>query len=313
MRYLSLLLLLLVGCLSTPQRNNATDNSNDDGLDTMPRRLELPFSSLGDITSREQLQHCIAHYWDDLDFKAGSAIEEYNRDDLYAAFAQYVLIIPRNEADSLLRSLIQRAEQSREVLDLFSEMARDVLYDPNAPTRNDEYYIPVLEALLDSELLDEYDRIIPQTELHTVLQNRLGHIANDFDYTLANGHHHTLHSLRADYTILLFNNPGCEMCKSIIEQIEASELIKTLSRSHDIKILAIYPDEDIEAWRNYLQTMPRGWICGYDKELRLTSERLYDLKAIPSLYLLDSDKRVLIKDGSSVAQLEQALHTLTQR
>ena len=313
MRYLSLLLLLLVGCLSTPQRNNATDNSNDDGLDTMPRRLELPFSSLGDITSREQLQHCIAHYWDDLDFKAGSAIEEYNRDDLYAAFAQYVLIIPRNEADSLLRSLIQRAEQSREVLDLFSEMARDVLYDPNAPTRNDEYYIPVLEALLDSELLDEYDRIIPQTELHTVLQNRLGHIANDFDYTLANGHHHTLHSLRADYTILLFNNPGCEMCKSIIEQIEASELIKTLSRSHDIKILAIYPDEDIEAWRNYLHTMPRGWICGYDKELRLTSERLYDLKAIPSLYLLDSDKRVLIKDGSSVAQLEQALHTLTQR
>ena len=305
--------MLLVGCLSTPQRNNATDNSNDDGLDTMPRRLELPFSSLGDITSREQLQHCIAHYWDDLDFKAGSAIEEYNRDDLYAAFAQYVLIIPRNEADSLLRSLIQRAEQSREVLDLFSEMARDVLYDPNAPTRNDEYYIPVLEALLDSELLDEYDRIIPQTELHTVLQNRLGHIANDFDYTLANGHHHTLHSLHADYTILLFNNPGCEMCKSIIEQIEASELIKTLSRSHDIKILAIYPDEDIEAWRNYLHTMPRGWICGYDKELRLTSERLYDLKAIPSLYLLDSDKRVLIKDGSSVAQLEQALHTLTQR
>lgn len=310
MRYLSLLLLLLVGCLSTPQRN---DNANADVDDTTPRQLDLPFNSLGDITSHEQLQHCIAHYWDDLDFRAGSAIEEYNRNDLYAAFAQYVLIIPHNEADSLLRSLMHRAEQSREVLDLFSEMARDVLYDPNAPTRNDEYYIPVLETLLDSELLDEYDKIIPQTELHTVLQNRLGHIANDFDYTLADGHHHTLHSLRADYTILLFNNPGCEMCKSIIEQIEASELIKALSRSHDIKILAIYPDEDIEAWRNYLHTMPRGWICGYDKELRLTSERLYDLKAIPSLYLLDSDKRVLIKDGSSVAQLEQALHALTQR
>jgi hypothetical protein len=31
------------------------------------------------------------------------------------------------------------------------------------------------------------------------------------------------------------------------------------------------------------------------------------LQAIPSLYLLDSDKRVIIKDGTSVAQIENAI------
>lgn len=310
MRYLSLLLLLLVGCLSTPQRN---DNANADVDDTTPRQFDLPFNSLSDITSREQLESCIAHYWDNLDFAAGKAIDEYNRDDIYAAFAQYVLIIPQSQADSLLRALIVRAEQSREVLDLFSEMARDVLYDPNAPTRNDEYYIPILETILESKHLDEYDKIIPQTELHTVLQNRRGHLANDFNFTLADGHQQTLYDLKADYTILLFNNPGCEMCREIIEGIESSTVIDALRKSHDIKILAIYPDEDINAWRDYLSAMPKGWICAYDKELRLTSERLYDLKAIPSLYLLDGDKRVIIKDGSSVKQLEKVLINIVRK
>ena len=41
-----------------------------------------------------------------------------------------------------------------------------------------------------------------------------------------------------------------------------------------------------------------------DKELRLTNDKLYDLKAIPSLYLLDREKHVLIKDGTNVEHLE---------
>jgi hypothetical protein len=53
--------------------------------------------------------------------------------------------------------------------------------------------------------------------------------------------------------------------------------------------------------------MPKGWICGYDKEMTLTHKRLYDLKAIPSLYLLDKRKHVLVKDGVSIADIEQII------
>ena len=315
MRYLTLLISLLalsIGCAS--HATKSSDNDIDNDADTIATRRFVPSEiTLQDIKTRDQLDDYIAHYWDTFPFAEGESIEEYNTNDIYAAFAQYVLIIPRSEADSLLRHLMLRAEASREALDLFAEVAHDVLYDPNAPTRNDEYYIPVLETLVESELLDEYDKIVPQRELHIVYQNRLGHIANDFTMTLADDTHLTLHSLKADYTILLFNNPGCEMCREIIDGIEGSELIKSLSRDHNIKIVALYPDEDITAWRDYLPTMPQSWICGYDKELRLTSERLYDLKAIPSLYLLDRNKRVIIKDGSSLKQLEEALMLLTKK
>ncbi len=39
------------------------------------------------------------------------------------------------------------------------------------------------------------------------------------------------------------------------------------------------------------------WINGYDKELTVLERELYDLKAMPTLYLLDKDKKVLLKDA----------------
>ena len=305
---LPILLLLAAACTSQPTQSGDSDNNSD-----APRELVLPRRSLKEITSREELDHYIAHYWDDFDFATGERVGEYSHDDICSAFAQYVLVIEPTKADSLLSTLMHRAEASREALDLFANVAHDVLYDPNAPTRNDEYYIPVLRALVASELLDEYDKIIPQTELNMVLQNRLGHRANDFLITLEDESQHRFHSIDADYTILLFNNPGCQMCREIIEGIEASATLRTLRESHNIAIVALYPDEDLAAWRDYLPTMPEGWICGYDHDLMISQNRLYDLKAIPSLYLLDSTKRVLIKDGSSVEQLERVLLTLTTK
>lgn len=43
--------------------------------------------------------------------------------------------------------------------------------------------------------------------------------------------------------------------------------------------------------------MPKEWIIGTDHEAVKTGA-LYDLKAMPSLYLLDGQKRVVLKDVS---------------
>jgi len=49
--------------------------------------------------------------------------------------------------------------------------------------------------------------------------------------------------------------------------------------------------------------MPAQWIHAYDKGMEITQRRLYDIKAIPTLYLLDKEKKVLLKD-TSVEALE---------
>ena len=296
------LVALMVACGSQSSASNNEEEASEATLS-----FKLPYDDLTKIESREEYEHYVAHFWDDFRFDIGDDVDRYSAEEVYSAFAKYVMTIPAPKADSLLRTLIHCAEASRPVLDFFAEMTGEILYDPNSPLRNDEYYIPILEELAKSPLYDEYDRQIPQHTLHIVKQNRLGEVANDFRYTLPNGTQRSLHALDADYTILLFNNPGCEMCKEVIQEIEHSKRLSELSSKHRIVTLAIYPDEDIEAWRQYLPQMPKGWICGYDKEMTLTHQRLYDLKAIPSLYLLDKRKHVLVKDGVSIADIEQII------
>ena len=70
-------------------------------------------------------------------------------------------------------------------------------------------------------------------------------------------------------------------------QIAAGELL----------VINIYPDEDLQAWLDYVPEYPESWICGYDPDQVLNSSTRYWLHAIPSLYLLDEQKRVLLKDA----------------
>ena len=64
-----------------------------------------------------------------------------------------------------------------------------------------------------------------------------------------------------------------------------------------MKVLNIYIDEDLEAWRSYMPIYPDIWYNGFDPDLAIRSEMIYNVRAIPSLYLLDKDKKVIMKDA----------------
>ena len=49
-------------------------------------------------------------------------------------------------------------------------------------------------------------------------------------------------------------------------------------------------------WKKYLNGMPDNWIIGDDRRT-IVETSLYDLKAMPTLYLLDNEKRVVLKDA----------------
>ena len=56
-------------------------------------------------------------------------------------------------------------------------------------------------------------------------------------------------------------------------------------------------DVDEEGWKHKVEKMPANWINGFDSNQEIANEELYDLKAMPTLYLLDKGKKVLLKDA----------------
>jgi hypothetical protein len=41
-----------------------------------------------------------------------------------------------------------------------------------------------------------------------------------------------------------------------------------------------------------------NWINAYDKGMVITKERVFDIQDIPTIYLLDKNKRIILKDAS---------------
>lgn len=287
------LILALVGC--GPKRAKTTEPTANVSVELSPE---------------QKLREVLDSYWDGFDFEDAEALKELNREVVIYALSEYVSLMPAEDADTLMRDLIRRASTSHDMLDYFATLCEIVLHNPNSALRNDEYYIPVLEELIASPLLDEYERIAPAYDLDIALKNRIGRVATDFVYTLEDDSQHRLHDINANYTILMFSNPECPLCGEIMRQIDSSPLLSALIQHNALKVLSVYPDEDIARWRKYIDNIPTKWIRAYDKGQILSKERLYNLSAIPALYLLDRDKRVLIKDGTSVADIERLLMTI---
>lgn len=293
LKYISALItILLVGCGGGGKKSQTAE----------PKP-----STPKELSPAELLEQRVNHFWDDFNFEDDKQLTMLSREQMVYAISEYVTIIPEERADSLMRALIRRASTSHDMLDYFYTLCEIVLHNPNSALRNDEYYIPVLEELVASPLLDKYERIAPAYDLEIARKNRIGRVATDFVYTLEDGSEHRLYDIKANYTILMFSNPECPLCGEIMRQIASSQLLTALIEHGVLKVLTLYPDEDIAHWRKYIGNIPSEWIRAYDKGGVLTKERLYNLSAIPALYLLDRDKRVLIKDGTSVADIENLL------
>ena len=248
------------------------------------------------------------HYWSGFDFTDTAYI--HLPEITEQALADYIGILGHTSspeiADRSIKKMMARAAVRPEVFDYFFDLYEKYLYDPNSPLRNEEYYISVLEAVLSSPTLSDAEKIRPEHQLGLSMKNRIGHKAADLTYTRADGTSGRLYDVQAPYILLFFYNPDCSTCRQVKESILASPLIGDLEKAGQLRIVAIYPDEDLEAWTTHLSDMPSRWMIGRDKEQAIREKEIYDLKAIPTLYLLDKNKTVLLKDAD-FAQIETYL------
>ena len=126
----------------------------------------------------------------------------------------------------------------------------------------------------------------------------------DFRFSDKRGRMHTLYGIRSSLTLLFFSNPGCTACKDIIDVLNNDPVISGLIAEGTLTVLNIYIDEDLEAWRSYMSIYPEAWYNGFDPDLVIRGETLYNVRAIPSLYLLDKDKVVIMKDAPEARVFE---------
>ncbi|HZJ79363.1 MAG TPA: DUF5106 domain-containing protein [Dysgonamonadaceae bacterium] len=256
------------------------------------------------ITSRDDVSIYLSkHYWDLYDFADTTLIKQPEITE--QGLVDYIHLLYQlsyTDAEKSINTMLDRAKQHPTMYAHFATLYEKYFYDPNSPFRNDELYIPVVNHLVESGILTQIKQEVYSFQQKMVLKNRAGTKATNFAFTLANGENKMMHTIRSNYLILFFTNPDCPSCATTTEQLVNSKALQGIFSLNNpasmmLTVLSIYPDSNIDEWRKALPSLPqKHWINSYDDGEVIANKQLYDIKAIPTLYLLDKDKKVILKD-----------------
>lgn len=200
---------------------------------------------------------------------------------------------PIPEAQDSITKLFRRYEKDTTVISI----VKSYLYDPNSPYRNEDLYLPFVQGLAESEFTPDSLREAYRRDAKMCALNPIGSKAPDFVFRSIKGVDKKMYDVPGQFTMLFFSNPGCTACKEIIEQIQSVDPLRMAIEDGRISIVNVYIDKDLKAWKEYSVNYPETWYNGYDPTYTLRSDQLYHIRAIPSLYLLDIEKRVVMKDA----------------
>lgn len=300
--------LLICACSSAPAKSQEKLSAGMEGEHTPSQNEEWSFTPpaipIALVSMGAKTEYLVEHFWENYDFTDTLAISrpEYAEQTL----VNYLSILSGNmgeeQAKGCLRKLADDMRKDSTVYAWFDEKLEHYLYDPNSPMRNDEYYMGVLEGILKSDRYQEVEKIRPEFRMQMLRKNRKGTRVENFAYTLIGGIRGRLYDIKSPYTLLFLYDPECENCRRAIEMMVESTVIQELTTvtkgmaEAPVMVLTVCVEHDLDSWKEHLSILPEYWLNGFDDRHQIREKELYDLRSFPSLYLLDSNKRVILKD-----------------
>ena len=272
----------------------------------------------------ERTEYLVAHFWDkftdttqcfagDTTMVNGVHREELEgKMSLFATLASQVSQESGVQAVARLYDRVEAFSRKYPEAGMYQdvmEMTEKYFYDPQSPVRNEDLFQGVAARMAVSDLVPEARHAHYDFVARMALLNRVGTRAADFRFIDSKGRLRTLYSVEAEYLILIFGNPDCPACRDLVAAMDGSLPVTERIADGRLKVLDVYIDEEIDEWKAHLADYPKTWINGYDPTHTLRADLTYNVRAIPSIYLLDRDKTVLLKD---VPQ-ERLMHYLTYK
>jgi len=162
------------------------------------------------------------------------------------------------------------------------------------------YYLSGKADWVDSTFLEKLRERVRKIE-----PNIVGVKAHDLKYMeMVNGAFTSLYKVDADYTILVFWDPGCGHCKKELPKLkEVHEKFK----NNGVEVFSVCTITDTAEWKKIINEFElHDFINVIDRYNLSNFRNYYDIYSTPVIYLLDKDKKIIAK-RIDVDQVEQLL------
>lgn len=291
---LSILLLLFFACTGsggkTQNSDNNTQATSQFALPEVPQYLTDPES---------RAVYLLKHWWSSVNLTDTSLLTN-SLEALEAHFTSFLTVAMSQSVDKVAAEIalpLSLSQSAPKVQTWFATMYEKYLFNANSPMHNTLYFIPVVEYAIGLPDLDYATKVRWTELLPLIRRNNVGSMATDFVMTMAQGGAtKRLTQIVGEHTLLFFYTPGCHSCAANIDIIEEHlPSFESLHKQGKMTLLFVYIDGDKQAWLDYMPNLPSYALVGMEQGAIL-KEQLYDLQVSPTLFLLDRDKKVLLKD-----------------
>lgn len=283
-----ILFVLLSSCKQTAEPSASSFLEKSFAPTAVPAEIRLP---------GERNVYFATHYWDalnlnDTTFLADRKLFEEN----FIGYLHALSCLQPYEAERCVKDFMRGLNKYPRWRTAFLKTAEQLLYDAASPMLNEELYIPFAQSALFSPGITEARFVRYNHQLEVARKNRPGTVASDFKFIDAKGRRGSLHALDGDYLLLFFYDPECENCNAVRAFLQGNELLQKLVIQNRITVLMVYAEGDKTVWERCKNNHPQGWLSVFDSDESIMDKRIYELRAMPGIYLLDSSKRVVLKD-----------------
>lgn len=147
----------------------------------------------------------------------------------------------------------------------------------------------LLRAALATGKLSASETATAEYFLHDVCEkNAPGTVAADFRFATPEVSENRLHTFRrGEELLMVLYDPNCRHCREVIAELSAIPTLPT--------VLAVCIESSAKLWEQTRDSLPENWTKAYDRS-GILSEDLYNIRQFPSIYLLDGERRVILKN-----------------
>lgn len=254
-------------------------------MPVMPDSLKLP---------SDRASYLLLHFWDNMDFSD----TQHSRDEAFMVqnFVNFLSVMPIAGPQAItdaVSNLYQRAASDPMSPGMLDEMAEVYLNGADSPMQNEEIFIAYIDGRLASISADDAVKQRLEYQKSIVMLNRPGTPASDFRMEDRNGRELMLSESVTSSdkpTLLIFYDPDCEDCHIALWELSHRKQFGGLN------VVAVYADDDVERWLEDAISMPKQWTVARAKD-SIEEDGLYDIPATPTIYLIDKDMIVILKNA----------------
>ena len=240
----------------------------------------------------DRIEFVIIHYWDNYDFEDPYVFLE---GDIMLNYFSCLREVSCKTSNTSIYQTLESASRNNQIFSLFIDAYRVYLFNPESFFCDYEKYLAVDEYVINNVRISQSKKREFELERKVITTNRIGNKATDFVVSDKDNNPIELYGIEAEYLLVFFHNPNCGICAETKEKLSKSEVVGKMIDAGKLKVFAVCPYDEYDLWK--ATEYPENWLSGYDKEQRINKDYLYYFLESSSIYLMDKDKNIIMKDA----------------